>query len=57
MKERPVDGEGTVVTDNQATEVPEPGVGPLHNPSSFVPPQGPAILRRGPNAIPLVRAD
>jgi hypothetical protein len=32
-------------------------VGAFHDPSSLVPPQGPAILRRRPNAIALVLVD
>ncbi len=57
MKERAIDCERTVVADNQAPEVSQPGVGAFHDPSPLVPPQGPAILRRRPNAILLVRAD
>ena len=57
MKERTVDRERTVVSHDQASEVSEPGVGAFDNPSPFVATQGSAILRRGSNAISLVRAD
>src|ERR1700692_4528579 len=57
MKERAIDGERTVVAHNQAPEVSEPGVGAFDDPSPSVAPQRSAILCRGPNAIPLVRAD
>ena len=57
MKERAVDRERTVVTHDQAPEVSEPGVGAFDDPSSPVAPQRSAILRRGPHAILLVRAD
>src|SRR5712692_3600691 len=57
MKEGTIDGERTVVAHDQAPEVSEPGVGAFDNPAPPVAPQRSAILRRGPNAIPLVRAD
>jgi len=57
MKERAIDCERAVIAHDQASEVSEPGVGALHNPSPPIAPQRSAILRRGPNAISLVRAD
>src|SRR5258708_40062044 len=57
MKERAVDGERAVVPHDQPSEVSEPGVGAFDNPSPPVAPQRTTILRRGPNAISLVRAD
>ena len=57
MKERAIDRERAIVTHHQATEIPEPGVGPFDNPSPSVATQGSAILRRGSNAILLVWAD
>src|SRR5579863_1676744 len=57
MKERAIDGERTVVADNQTPEVSQPCVGAFHDPSPPVAPQRSAILRRGPNAILLVRTD
>ena len=57
MKERAIDRERAVITHDQASEISKPGVGAFDDPSSAVAPQRPAILRRGPNAIPLVRAD
>src|SRR5258708_2233440 len=57
MKECAIDGQRTVVAHTQAPEVSEPGVGAFDDPSPPVAPQCSAILRRGPNAISLVRAD
>jgi len=57
MKERAIDRERAIVTDHQASEVSQPGVSAFHDPSSAIAPQGLAILRRGPHAIFLVRAD
>jgi hypothetical protein len=57
MKERAIDRERAIVTHDQASEVSEPGVGPFDNPSPSVTPQRSTILRRGPHAILLVRAD
>src|SRR5258708_2836897 len=57
MKERAVDRERTVVADDQAPEVAEPGVGALDDPSPSVAPQRSTVLRRGPHTIPLVRTD
>src|SRR6202162_2198491 len=57
MKEGPIDRERAVVAHDQAPEVSQPGVGSFHDPSPSVPPQSPAILGCGPNAIPLVRTD
>src|SRR6266852_1182202 len=57
MKERAIDGERAVVAHDQAPKVPKPRVGAFDDPSPSVAPQGSAILRRGPNAISLVRAD
>src|SRR6202158_213677 len=57
MKEGPIDRERAVVAHDQAPEVSQPGVGAFHDPSPSVPPQSPAILGCGPNAIPLVRTD
>src|SRR5271169_1492351 len=57
MKERAIDGERAVVAHHQASEVSQPGVGAFDDPSPPVTSQGSAILRRGPNAILLVRAD
>ena len=57
MKERTIHGERTVVPDNHAPEVSQPGVGAFHDPPPLVPPQGSPILRRGPNAIAFVRPD
>ena len=57
MKERAIDRERAIVTDHQASEVSQPGVGAFHDPSSAIAPQCSAILRRGPHAIFLVRAD
>src|SRR6266568_4233470 len=57
MKESSIDCERTVVAHDQASEVSQPGVGAFHDPSSFVPSQGSAILGCRSNAILLVRAD
>jgi hypothetical protein len=57
MKERAIDRERAVVPHNQASEVSEPGVGAFDSPSPPVASQRSAILRRGPNAISLVRTN
>jgi len=57
MKERAIDCERAVVAHNQASEVSQPGVGAFDNPSPPVTPQCATILRCGPNAISLMRAD
>lgn len=57
MKKRAIDCKRAVVTHHQASEIPQPGVGGFHDPSPPVTPQRSAILRRGPNAIPFMRAD
>jgi hypothetical protein len=57
MKERAINGERTVVADNQAPEVSQPCVGTFDDPSPAVAPQGSAILSCGPNAISLMRTD
>src|ERR1700739_1221863 len=57
MKERAINCERTVVAHNQASEVAEPGVGAFDDPAASIAPQRASILRRGPNAILLVRRD
>src|SRR5574337_785145 len=57
MKKRPVDGERAIPTHRESAEVAQPGDRAFHNPPSLVAPQRPTILRRGPHAILLVRAD
>jgi hypothetical protein len=57
MKERAIDRERAIVAHHQTAKIPEPGVGAFDDPSSPVAPQRSAILRRGPDAILLVRAD
>src|SRR5580704_3882882 len=57
MKERAIDCKRAVIGHDQAPEVSQPGVGAFHNPSPPVAPQCSTILRRGPNAISLVRTD
>lgn len=57
MEERAADCERAVVAHYQAAEVSQPSVGAFDDPSPPVAPQGSTILRRGPNAIRLVRTD
>jgi hypothetical protein len=57
MKEGLIDRERAIVPHNQASEVSDPGVGAFDNPSPAIAPQRSTILRRGPNAVLLVRTD
>jgi len=57
MKERAIDRERAVVSYDQASEVSQPSVGALHDPSPSVAPQGSTVLGRRPNSILFVRAN
>src|SRR5215510_16225591 len=57
MKERAIDHERTVVTDDQAAKVPQPSEGALHGPAPFVASQRPAILPRRVATAKAVRRD
>ena len=55
MKERPVDGDGTIPAHHQAPVVAKPRERALDNPTSLVAPQRPTILCPGLAAIAAVR--
>ena len=57
MKEGAINRERAVIAHDQAPKVSEPGVGSFDDPAAPVAPQRAAILRGGPDAIPLMRAD
>jgi len=57
MKERAIDRERAVVAHDQASEVSQPGVGALHDPSPSVAPQGSTVLCRRANAVFFVRTN
>ncbi len=57
MKEAPVDGEGAVVTHDQAPVVPQPADGALDDPAPSVSPESSSVLSRWPSPIPAMRRD
>ena len=44
VEEGAVGGEQVLMTNQQATELPQPRIGPLHDPAAFIPPQFASIL-------------
>lgn len=57
MKKRSEVFDGTLITNDQATEVLNPGVGPLHDPAVLVAPQPAAVLMGGPPVVATSRDD
>ncbi len=57
MKEGFINGDGTVIADDQAAEIAEPGQGSFHLPATPVTAQRPSLLRARLAAIPAVRCD
>ncbi len=51
MEKRSVDRERAVVTDDQMSEIPQPGESPLDYPTPFVAPKNAAILWWCPPAV------
>jgi hypothetical protein len=51
MEKRSIDRERAVVADDQMAEIPQPGEGPLDDPTPFVAPKNAAILWWCPAAV------